>query len=97
MTKLIPTGSLFPDWQAQHANDAPALPKRIRDMHAVNGLTAGQTCGGCVHLVTLKRASTWHKCDQSRITGGAGTDWRKGWPACGLWAAGEQRIVHRGD
>lgn len=96
MTKLIPAASLFPEWVEAHAAEL-ALPRRIRDMHRVHGLTAGQTCGDCVHLVTLKRANTWFKCEKSRITGGAGTDWRKRWPACGLWAAGEQPTIHRMD
>lgn len=98
MSKAKPTGTLFPEWQAEQAAKVPAgLPKRIQDMHRMHGTSDGHRCGGCIHMVTIKRGATWFKCDQTRITGGAGTDWRKRWPACGLWATGDQIVVRRMD
>jgi len=99
MAKPKPAGGLFPEWQAEQAAKAAAdpmrdLPKRIRDMHRVHGAAPGKVCGACRHLLTYQQASTWNKCAKSRITGGAGTDWRKRWPACGLFEHDEQATNH---
>jgi len=99
VAKRKPAGGLFPEWQAEQAAKAAMdptrdVPKRMRDMLRLRGRTEGHTCGDCVHLVTVVRSGKWFKCDQARITRGAGTDWRKGWPACGLWQAGEQKTIH---
>jgi len=42
-------------------------------------LLGSNTCANCAHCVLSDR---WWKCDLVPITGGAGTDIRKSWPAC---------------
>lgn len=76
-------GSLFPEWQEQHAQDV-ILPKRILVMHAMNGKAEGKFCKTCKHLMRFKQSARWMKCSKSKITGGAGTDWKASFPACGL-------------
>jgi len=76
------------------ADDDPdaAYPKRIRDTWAVYGKAEGHTCGTCAFcLRTGYRSSTYFKCEKNRISHGAATDWRAGWPACGLWEGGDGR------
>lgn len=73
-------------------------PARLRQMYAERGSgPAGAMCGGCAHLVTVRAGGTWFKCDLSRVTGGAGSDWRKSWPACGAFEEGAGVVVHRSD
>ena len=60
------------------------LPQRIRDMRAAYGVRAGVNCGSCRHFLRFPQA-TWFKCEETRMTGGAATDWRARWPACGLY------------
>lgn len=69
----------------QAASPLAGLPDRIKDMHRCYGASEGKTCGGCAHLLTKQMGGTYFKCGQSRITDGPGTDWRKKWPACGLY------------
>ena len=59
------------------------LPKRIRDMLAVHGAKPGRKCGECAHFLRHKQVARWAKCDLTRQSMGASTDWRTGWPACG--------------
>lgn len=61
------------------------LPERIRAMLMVYGYTEGLTCKGCVFLVKRGKASLYFKCALTKMTRGAATDWRAGWPACGRW------------
>lgn len=70
---------------AQALSPLAGLPDRIKDMHRCHGATEGKTCGGCAHLLTKRMGGTYFKCAQSRVTDGPGTDWRKRWPACGLF------------
>lgn len=77
--------TLFPEWQKQHEGEK-ALNKNIRAMQARYGPgPEGVTCKNCVHLRRFRQGARWMKCGLSRITGGAGTDWRAGWPACGRY------------
>lgn len=76
--------TLFPEWQEQHAEEI-ALPRRIQAMRAMYGKTEGKTCKTCAHLVRYRQSATWMKCKRSKITGGAGTDWKASFPACGLF------------
>ena len=76
---------------------AGPFPDRLREMHVIRGFgPAGAVCGGCAHLITMKRGGTYFKCDLSRVTGGAGSDWRKSWPACGAFVVGDQVTVYKG-
>jgi hypothetical protein len=76
--------TLFPDWQLVHPPSP--YPLRLRQMHAVHGQgPSGKTCGQCQHLRTKRMGGTYFKCDQTVMTDGAATDWRKRWPACGLF------------
>lgn len=78
--------SLFREWQEQQRQKPYAdLPLRIREMLAVYGETPGKTCKTCLLLKHYHQGARWMKCSKSKQTGGAGTDWRAGWPACGLY------------
>lgn len=77
--------SLFPEWVEAHKDDQPQLPERIRAMLRKHGKTPGKVCKGCAHLLRIRYSKTYIKCDQSKLTHGPGTDWRVGWPACGLF------------
>lgn len=49
----------------------------------------GETCGDCSHSLRVGHNSrSYWKCDLVGITRGAGTDIRKGWPACELFNDG---------
>jgi hypothetical protein len=62
-------------------------PRRLRVMHQMYGRDPEHTCGQCKHLVANERATTYYKCDLTRMTAGPGTDWRKRWEACGRFEA----------
>lgn len=58
------------------------------DMLAFHGSTAEKTCGGCRFLQEYTPGNgTFFKCGYANPTGGAATDWRKKWAACGLFEA----------
>lgn len=60
------------------------LPPRLVTMHRMYGATEGQTCGAYAHCIRVNGGSRdYLKCDLNKITSGAGTDWRRKWPACG--------------
>jgi hypothetical protein len=80
--------SLFPEWEAEQPTPPPSYPTRIKAMWQLHGKCMGQTCGGCIHLIGLHYNKTFWKCDLSTMTHGPGTDWRKGWTACGKFEAG---------
>lgn len=65
-------------------------PMRIRAMHSVYGLTEGQTCGTCRHLICKHYSKRYYKCGMARQTSSAATDWRVSWQACGKWEAREE-------
>lgn len=80
--------------------EAPLQPS-VNPMTRVYGLNAetrvdadgrrasGPSCEGCQMLVvTIARRSIF-KCWRRGLTHGPGTDHRKGWPACGLYAERE--------
>lgn len=64
--------------------DAP----RLRAMRGAYGRMEGRTCGECAYLV-IKRFhdGQYLKCAKYGDSQGPGTDWRRKWPACGLWEA----------
>lgn len=68
----------------------PPKPKKskkppIAEMHKIHGQMPGKTCGKCRFFLRFRMGSTFFKCQKSRITGGAATDWRARWTACGLF------------
>lgn len=73
---------LSAEWLATHKTDGKALPKPIRVMRAMYGGRDDRECGQCAHLVAHRKSKTYYKCNLTNITFGAGTDWRKSWPAC---------------
>jgi hypothetical protein len=85
MTTPIP---LFELPEPLAATPADSRPKQLRIMHERHGMAEnGQVCGQCRHLVRGKyHNKTYFKCGLFvPWTHGPGTDWRKGWPACGKW------------
>ena len=61
-----------------------------RGVHPATGFALannGQGCGSCAHLLGTGRANRYWKCGLVKVTGGPGTDIRKGWPACVKWEA----------
>jgi hypothetical protein len=69
----------------------PAERHRARTlgvMHRRHGRAEGHTCGGCRSFWDKPvDGSIGHafKCRQFRVSSSEATDWRKGWPACGLF------------
>ena len=86
------TGGMFPDWYAEQLAAHPELqlPERIRKMHRMYGLSKSHTCGKCKFFLRFHQSTTWFKCDLTTFTGGAATDWRAKWPACGKWEESEE-------
>ncbi|MFA5054171.1 MAG: hypothetical protein WC565_08940 [Parcubacteria group bacterium] len=65
-------------------------PWRLRVMHESYGRDPEHTCGQCRHLVARRFAKTYYKCDLTRETVSAATDWRTGWQACGRFEEREE-------
>ncbi len=65
-------------------------PWRLRTMHESYGRDPGHTCGQCRHLVARRFAKTYYKCELTRQTVAAATDWRTGWEACGRFEEREE-------
>lgn len=66
------------------ARVGPTGPKQLQAMQRKFGPgPAGVTCGGCAHFFGKQYAKTYFKCRIYGNSGGAATDWRKSWPACG--------------
>jgi len=81
---MIAQPSLFDVTVEQVIADAP----RIRAMRGAYGRVDGRICGECAHLVPkVWTRKVYSKCMKYGDSRGAGTDWRKKWPACGLWRA----------
>lgn len=62
----------------------------LRDMYTMYGVVEDHTCGECKHCRALKMAGTYYKCELTRLTHGAATDWRKRWLACGKFESEEK-------
>ena len=62
-------------------------PARLRLMIRANGEHPGEKCQTCEHFRRYSQARTWFKCDLTRQSHSAATDWRAHWPACGQWKA----------
>ncbi len=65
------------------------FPARILQLWAVYGIHGEACCKTCRHLFCHGHTRNYYKCRKSKITRGAGTDWRVSWPACGLY---EERL-----
>ena len=51
------------------------------------GPRVGEVCSGCVHLRGYTYSKTYYKCTKAPVSGGAATDWRVRWQACGKYEA----------
>ena len=68
----------------QTAKPENKLPARLRSMHSLYGIREDQKCGNCANFVRLTGyAGTYFKCELTKWTHGAKTDWRVNWTACG--------------
>ena len=76
--------TLFPEWVEEHKKEF-LLPRRIVVMHSMYGKADDRTCKTCKHLRRYKQSARWMKCLKAKITGGSATDWKAGFPACGLY------------
>jgi hypothetical protein len=56
-----------------------------RLMRVLHGEEDGLKCGNCEHLKRYSQNATWFKCHKSRVTGSVASDWRRKWPACGIF------------
>lgn len=59
------------------------IPRKIEAMHKLYGDAPGK-CANCPHFRIHRIANSYHKCTAYGVSGGASTDWRKNWKACGL-------------
>lgn len=69
----------------QTAKPENKLPTRIRSMHSLYGIREDEKCGTCVNFKRIQYAGTYFKCQLTKMTHGAKTDWRVNWTACGKW------------
>lgn len=62
---------------------------QLRTMHREHGIAGnGKVCAQCQHLRHYEyHRKHYFKCNIYGVSNGAGTDWRKSWPACGAWQA----------
>lgn len=103
--KLPSSGGLFPEWMTQALDrekhgPLAGLPETIKTMHREHPSLPGpvrSTCKDCRYLERHQAGGKWMKCGQfPRTTGGKATDWRAGWPACGLFEPGPGPTVGHG-
>jgi hypothetical protein len=82
--KLSQAGKLFPEWQAEHNNDDPAILPQLKTMYNMYGKLPGKICKNCLQLKHIDyNAGSYLKCGLTKWTHGPGTDWRAKWTACG--------------
>ena len=74
--------SLFPDWQETQKNNS-IYPRRLQVMYNAYGVSDGNICGNCDHLIVKHYSRKYFKCGLSHQSNSVATDWRKKWPACG--------------
>lgn len=82
------------EWMA--ARGLPARAQTPAERHAARtiGVMRGthgvgpvdRYCGECVHLVSHVAHRQFWKCARFRLSASASSDWRKSWPACGLFS-----------
>jgi hypothetical protein len=74
----------------------PKLTLPILTMHRMYGTSQPNTCQGCASFQRFQQGARWFKCALVDSTGGAGTDWRANWPACGRFrpAAEPAKTIH---
>jgi hypothetical protein len=75
------------DWDDWKEKQTPVytFPLRIRQIRELHGKRDDKICKNCIHCIAAGKNRTFYKCDMSKITRGAATDWRVHWPACGLY------------
>jgi len=59
--------------------------KQLSWMHHTHRTTEGKKCGDCEHFIRKQYANVYFGCLKYGDTGGAATDWRVNWEACGLF------------
>ncbi len=66
---------------------ATGLSRQLAKMHGTHGRAKnGETCGNCDRLLRVEHGRrSYFKCQLFGSTHGTGSDWRKKWPACGLY------------
>lgn len=65
-------------------------PDQIKTMWRMYGKNEAHRCGECAFLERRSQSGTWFKCLNTKITGGAATDFKKKWAACGKFQQKEQ-------
>ena len=81
------------DWLASQEKAAEIFPLRIRQMWLRHGKSDNK-CGKCAHFLRVKFSKVYRKCSKAKMTHGPGTDWKAGWPACGLFEPGEGEVLY---
>lgn len=81
---------LFPGFETEYKEKTPlaGLHPRIQEMHRKHKSTEGKKCGDCVWLGAEEHPNGWQrlfKCSKYKTNKAASQDWRKSWPACGLF------------
>lgn len=83
----LQSNALFEEWDTQAVPVAPTLiaaPKKLGNpCIALYGEGPDdKLCKDCGHMVAKRLGKVYWKCDQRKVTSGAGTDHRRGWPTC---------------
>lgn len=61
------------------------MGRKIHEMYRLFGASMGRRCDECDHFLTFEyHGKRYFKCELYGVSNGEGTDWRKGWTACGL-------------
>lgn len=81
------------DWyEKQIAKPENKLPQRIKTMHSIYGVIENEKCGDCKFFERFHyHNKLYFKCSKTKITHGAGTDWRVNWQACGKFEIREDK------
>lgn len=74
------------------------IPRKIDAMHEVYGISTGNRCANCPHLVRTFRDRAYYKCEAYGLSCSEATDWRMMWDACGLFdkpLPTERKVIER--
>lgn len=86
---LFPLDPIMPPTKAKSSRSdtwSRLAAQRLAKMHKAHGYGPPDTpCKNCVHLRRHQQGKTWMKCSKARMSSSEATDWRAGWPSCGLY------------
>lgn len=83
---ILPPANHAPGVTKRTIVQAERARRRIGRMHAKHGHgPEGATCADCSYFRRYKTNRVYFKCQLYGVSRSEATDWRAGWPACGLF------------